>query len=73
MKKFLTFLVIILMIALALGSCGSESSRHSSSPTKCVICGKGPATQITTTAKDYNYYCAKHYADAWQYYYGNGK
>ena len=45
---------------------------------KCAICGKTEGTrQITAQAGngkwDENWYCQKHYADAWQYYYGDKK
>ena len=42
---------------------------------KCTICGKTEGTrQITAQAGgkwDENWYCSEHYADAWQYYYGD--
>ena len=38
---------------------------------KCAICGKTTGLrQITNTHGDHYWYCAEHYADAWQYYYG---
>lgn len=42
----------------------------------CAVCGKTEGTrQITAQAGngkwDENWYCKRHYADAWKYYYGN--
>ena len=44
----------------------------------CAICGKTEGTTQINNSKiggkwDENWYCKKHYADAWQYYYGDGK
>ncbi len=51
----------------------TSSIPHSSSTSdhKCAICGKSGGRQITNQAGDNNYYCTEHYADAWQYYYGD--
>ena len=45
---------------------------------KCAICGSTEDTkQINNNGiggkEDLNWYCTKHYADAWQYYYGDNK
>lgn len=57
-------------------SSGTSSGSHGKHP--CAVCGKTEGTKkITAKAGngewDENWYCSKHYADAWQYYYGNGK
>lgn len=78
-EKSLKIGVIILMVVLIIFFAGvwisSESSSSSASSHACCICGKTEGTrQITAKTSsgryDYNWYCQKHYADAWQYYYG---
>lgn len=59
------FLLIAVMVIMALCAMGSGSSRGKSSSSSCAICGKGPANRCTY---DGEYYCSKHYADAWNYY-----
>ncbi len=54
----------------------SKSSYSKPEKHKCAICGETEGTtQITAQAAngkwDDSWYCPKHYADAWQYYYGN--
>lgn len=54
----------------------SGSSSNSVSSYKCAICGKTDGlrqiTAQTSDGRSDNYwYCIEHYADAWQYYYGN--
>lgn len=67
MKKWIALLLALVM-CLSLCACGSSK--------KCVICGKRDGLrQITAQAGngkwDDSWYCIEHYADAWQYYYGN--
>lgn len=59
-------LVFMLVMAALSSSCGgTSSSSRSGSPNVCAICGKSPANKCTY---DGEYYCTKHYADAWNYY-----
>ena len=56
----------------------SSSSNNSTEKHECIICGKTEGTrQITAQAAngkwDEAWYCEEHYADAWQYYYGDKK
>ena len=67
MRKLIALLLALVM-CLSLCACGSSK--------KCAICGKRDGLrQITAQAGngkwDENWYCIEHYADAWQYYYGN--
>ena len=62
-------LIIVFLLTVLLAGCSSGGKR-------CAICGKkDDLRQITAKTSsgewDENWYCAEHYADAWQYYYGN--
>ena len=80
MRKILLIFVMI-VFAVSMTACTptrtSSYSTTKSSKVKhpCSICGKTDGTrQITAKAAngqwDDGWYCDKHYADAWQYYYG---
>lgn len=71
---FAISIIIGLIMAFALQMPTYESS--STTKHKCVICGKTEGTKQINNNKiggkwDEEWYCTKHYADAWQYYYGN--
>ena len=72
--------VILLVLWIIMFSVSGEhkygdTSSSAKAAHKCCICGTTEGTtQITAKTKsgwDDNWYCKKHYADAWQYYYGN--
>lgn len=53
-----------------------ESEREEIEKHPCAICGKTDGTRQINNSKiggkwDENWYCDEHYADAWQYYYGD--
>ena len=71
MKVLIGVIIIsFAFIAIFAGGTGSSSGH------RCAICGKTEGTrQITAKTSsgqfDDNWYCSEHYADAWQYYYGD--
>ncbi|MBP3871435.1 MAG: hypothetical protein J6E46_10735 [Faecalicoccus sp.] len=71
-QKTALFGVGMIIAAYLLMSIGSGSS----SSNQCVICGRTDGLRHITAQSasgewDDSWYCEEHYADAWQYYYGN--
>ena len=69
-KAYLGLILIIVFVVLLFGSC-TGCLNGGSSGKRCTICGSTSGLRhITNSVGDNAWYCSKHYADAWQYYYG---
>ena len=72
LKELVVLLIISGILLFGMFSLRSIFPESSGSASKrCVICGKKTGLRkITNSAGDDSWYCSEHYADAWQYYYG---